>query len=79
MGEHAAHLRAAAETGTVLVAGPVGDPAGPWGLGVIHAGSLEEARAFTNEDPMIKANAGFSYDIHPMLSAIVGRPNPEKI
>lgn len=75
MARHAGHLRDCAAKGTLLIAGPVADPAGPWGLGVFRADSEAQMRVLTGTDPVIRADAGFSYDIYPMLSAIVGRPN----
>ena len=44
MMDHGAYLRKYVEAGTVIVMGPVLDPAGPWGLAVFEAGSEEEVR-----------------------------------
>lgn len=71
MAEHAAHLRAAAAEGTVIVAGPVGTRAGAWGLCVLQVESDDEAKALTSSDPLIRAGLGFQYEMTPMLSAIL--------
>lgn len=54
---HLAHLRAMAEAGKLLVAGPVGDQPDPRlrGLELFRVGSLEEARKLAEEDPAVKA------------------------
>ena len=40
--DHGAYLRKYVEAGTVIVMGPVPDPAGPWGLAVFGANSEDE-------------------------------------
>ena len=70
MGEHAAYWRALLPAGDVVVVGPVADPAGAWGLGVVCAESIDAARALVDADPVV--TSGFStIDVYPMLSAIV--------
>lgn len=71
MGEHAAYLRARAEAGSVIVAGPVAASDGPWGLCVLEVESADEAAAITAEDPIIRAGLGFRYEVTPMMSAIL--------
>lgn len=71
MGEHADHLRAHAATGALIVAGPVGTRGGAWGLCVLAVDSDDEAAAVTNDDPVIRANLGFRYELTPMMSAIL--------
>ena len=69
MGRHAAYLKAAQAEGTVVLFGPVGDPKGAWGLGVLECADEAAARAVTDNDPTVKSGQGFSYDVHPILSA----------
>ncbi|MEI9983760.1 MAG: YciI family protein [Aliidongia sp.] len=57
--------------GKLVVFGPVGDPKGVWGLGVVRSADEGEARALADADPVIQADRGFSYEILPMLSAMV--------
>jgi uncharacterized protein YciI len=71
MREHAAYWATHLEKGTVIVVGPVADPAGVWGLGVVRVGSEDEVRAFTAADPAIVSGLGFRYEILPMLRAMV--------
>lgn len=57
--------------GRVLVFGPVLDPKGVWGLGVVKARDEAEVQAMLAADPVIVANAGFSYETLPMMGAVV--------
>jgi uncharacterized protein YndB with AHSA1/START domain len=71
MGRHAAYWTGLMKKGTVLVFGPVGDPKGAWGLGVVRVASEAEALALRDGDPAIQSGRGFSYEILPMLRAVV--------
>jgi uncharacterized protein YciI len=67
MGRHADYLR----EGSMILAGPVADPAGPWGLLILRVGSEAEARAVTDGDPVSSSGRGFHYEILPLISAIL--------
>jgi uncharacterized protein YndB with AHSA1/START domain len=67
---HGAYWRARLAAGEVVVFGPVADPAGGWGLGVVKAADESAVRAFEAADPAISANRGFRYDVLPMVQAI---------
>ncbi len=71
MSQHADYLRAQLRAGTMVIAGPVMDPAGPWGLAILRAGTEAEARAITDGDPMTLSGRGFHYEILPMMSTIM--------
>jgi uncharacterized protein len=68
---HAAYWRDHMRTGRVVIFGPVADPQGPWGLGIVRAASLPEVEAFSEQDPVIAAERGFRYEILPMLQAVL--------
>lgn len=70
MQRHAAFLQEQLGAGTLVVAGPVLDPTGVFGMGVFEAESLDAARALLANDP---AGELGTYTILPMASA-VGRP-----
>jgi uncharacterized protein len=70
MTRHGAYIRSLIERGTVIVAGPVFDPNGSWGLCVATAGSDGDIRDAMDADPVVAAGLGFSYDIHPMPSLL---------
>ena len=76
MQEHAAYWRAFSEKGIAIVFGPVADPKGGWGALILETESEAAAHAMTANDPVIKANAGFSFDVCPMPSAVVRAKTP---
>lgn len=51
------------DQGKIIVYGPVMDPAGPYGMGVMEAENEEEVKAFTRNDPASGINR---YEIYPM-------------
>ena len=71
MGQHAAYWRGLLEQGAAVVFGPVGGPQGGWGLGVVRASSEEAMHAMRDADPAILSKKGFSYEISPMVRAVV--------
>ena len=73
MAAHAMYWQAEAQAGSVIVFGPVLDPAGAWGLGIIEAEDDAAVRRFVGGDPVMGAGFGFSCDILPMPSANLGR------
>jgi uncharacterized protein YndB with AHSA1/START domain len=70
MMRHAAYWRGMLEEGRAVVFGPVADPKGPWGLGVIKAADEAEVRAVEAKDPPVAEKAGFKYEIFPMMQAV---------
>jgi uncharacterized protein YciI len=70
MAKHAAYWKAKLNGGDVLVFGPVLDPKGPYGAGIISAADEGAARAFADADPVISSNRGFICEIHPMQAVV---------
>ena len=68
MADHAAFWAPYVQNGTVIVLGPVGDPAGPYGLGVVRATDASAMAALLAEDPAIKSEMGFRYDSAQMMA-----------
>ncbi|ACL56133.1 YciI family protein [Methylobacterium nodulans] len=73
MQAHLAHWTRFAEEGKALAFGPVLDPAGAWGLGLLCVADEAEARSLTDADPVVTAGLGFRYEIHPMPQLRLGR------
>jgi hypothetical protein len=71
MQRHVDYWTSLLERGTAIVFGPVADPAGPWGLGVVRLRGSEMATDIVDADPAILANIGLRYEILPMLMARV--------
>ena len=73
MQTHAAWWLDQIAKGVALLFGPVLDPEGPWGLGIVEVDDESKARALAAGDPVIKAAIGFTYDVLPMqIGAIRG-------
>lgn len=71
MQEHGAYLKEYVDKGTVIIMGPVLDPAGAWGMAVVEAGSEDEVRAITAKDPTVLSGLGFRWEIYLMLRAVI--------
>jgi hypothetical protein len=66
MQRHGVYWRELMAQGHVVTFGVVGHPEGVFGIAVVSYGSEAEVRAATDADPVIQANAGFSFEIYPM-------------
>jgi uncharacterized protein YciI len=71
MAEHAAYWRAKAAARTAIVAGPVFDPAGAYGIVIVEVDDEPAARALADADPVVQATLGFAYETTPMPSLIL--------
>jgi uncharacterized protein YciI len=71
MQEHSAYWRALVNQDRAVVLGPVMDPAGAYGVGIIRAADLVQARAMVDDDPVVKAGLGFRVELHPMPSVLL--------
>lgn len=75
MQQHVAYWSELMQRGCVVVFGPVGDPKGTYGMAVIQLESGADPKALAANDPVIKADAGFRCEIHPMPRVMVSRAN----
>jgi uncharacterized protein len=69
MAEHAAYWHQELRTGRIVAFGPVADPGGVWGLGLIDVASSDEALALVERDPAITSRLG-TYELHPMDAVV---------
>ena len=68
-----AHVRYWTEqlrAGAALAFGPVADPKGDWGVGIIKAPDLATVETLREADPAIVSGRGFSYEILPFVRLI---------
>jgi uncharacterized protein YndB with AHSA1/START domain/uncharacterized protein YciI len=72
MQEHVVFWTELVADGKALVFGPVLDPEGPWGLGVVVARDEAAAHALGERDPAILSGRGFRYQVIPMPVAVSG-------
>jgi uncharacterized protein len=69
MREHVAYWFDQINKGTMLIFGPVNDPKGGWGLGILDVKDAEAARALTRNDPVIIAGT-HTVEILPMATLV---------
>ena len=67
MQQHLGYWKTCMDKGRVIVFGPVLDPAGAYGLGIVAVDSEEELQTFMKNDPAAKINR---YEYHPMLAVV---------
>jgi uncharacterized protein YciI len=63
MQQHVAYWNDLMTKGMVLVFGPVLDPKGVYGLGIVEVDTEEQVKTFTDNDPAAKINR---YEVFPM-------------
>lgn len=68
---HGEYWSELADRGVAVVFGPVLDPKGSWGLAIVEAKVEAEVRAIGAEDPAIKSQFGFRFEVYPMLQAVM--------
>lgn len=71
MGRHFAHCQALVDEGAGIAFGPVLDPGGPWGLGLIEAEDEAALDAILARDPVIAEGHGFRYEKIAMPNIIL--------
>ena len=69
MQQHVAYWQQQMAEGKVVVFGPVMDPNGPYGMGVIAAENEEAVRLFIGDDPASRIN---KYEFYPMRAVLPG-------
>ena len=67
---HSVYWRGQLATGKVIAFGPVADPAGGWGVGIMRVDEALEANTLTAGDLVILADKGFKYEVLPMPNAV---------
>ncbi len=71
MQKHAAYWRKLMDEGKVIAYGPVNDPSGGYGIGIVKLDDTEDPEILSRNDPAILANSGFRSEIHPMLRIVL--------
>lgn len=66
MQRHIAYWTGQMQRGAVLLFGPVADPQGAWGVGIIRVADMAKAEALRDGDPALAVNLGFRCEILPM-------------
>ncbi len=71
MQQHVAYWKGLMDEGLVVVFGPVADPKGTYGVAILELEEEADANALGINDPTIKANAGFHFEVYPMDRAVL--------
>jgi uncharacterized protein YciI len=71
MRQHQTYWRQLQAEGRVLVYGPVADPEGVWGMGVIRADGHENALAMSQKDPAVTSGV-CTFDVMEIMGARPG-------
>ena len=66
MGEHVAYWQGLMQEHKALAFGPVADPHGGYGIGIIAASDDGEMESLRSNDPTIKADGGFRFEVLAM-------------
>ena len=75
MREHVGYWAGLMKQGRVLAFGPVADPKGSYGISIIQVEDGDEAHRLGAHDPVIVADVGFGFEVHPMPRLVVA-PSP---
>ena len=70
MQAHSRYWRGHQDAGKMLIYGPVADPKGGWGVGVMKVASRDELDQLQANDPAILAGRGLSYENLPMPAVV---------
>ena len=65
MQQHAAYWKEFMDKGMVVVFGPVFDPKGVYGLGILAVDDEQQVNEFIEKDPAVKIN---TYEFYPMMA-----------
>ena len=68
--EHGRYWSKLMKDGKALAFGPVNDPAGSYGLGILLAEDLAQAQALRDADPAVTSDHGLRAEIAPMLRLV---------
>jgi uncharacterized protein len=71
MGAHMEYWQGLLAEGRVVVYGPVADPEGVWGLGVLRAEDRAEVLAIGEDDPSVIAGVN-SFDVFEIMGGTTG-------
>lgn len=66
MGEHVGYWRQKLAEGVAVAFGPVADPKGAWGLGLLRVPDASLVAAFEAGDPAVASGRGFRYEVLAM-------------
>jgi uncharacterized protein YciI len=69
MKQHGVYWKDKTDKGIAIIYGPVQDPNGVYGLGIIEVENEDQARIFAADDPAVKSGLS-RIEIHPMRAIL---------
>lgn len=73
MQEHVAYWTGLAERGVALLFGPVLDPAGSYGIGIVEVEKEGDLKVLTENDPVNKSGSRFRHETFAMPQLVVAK------
>jgi hypothetical protein len=67
---HSVYWRGQLAAGKIVAFGPVADPAGSWGLGILSLDHPAEVDGLIANDPVSLSGQGFRFEVLPMPRAV---------
>ena len=71
MAAHQEYWRGLTQAGRVVVYGPVADPEGVWGMGVLRATDRAEVLVIGNDDPSVLAGVN-TFEVFEIMGGVTG-------
>ncbi len=71
MDAHIANWTRLTQERTAVLFGPVFDPAGGFGVGILDVADEQAAKDIVAQDPTATSNLGFTFDIYPMMMGMI--------
>jgi uncharacterized protein YciI len=71
MAEHQEYWQQLLRDGRVVVYGPVADPEGVWGMGVLRAADRAEMLAISERDPSVTAGVN-TFEVFEIMGGVTG-------
>lgn len=72
MQQHVDYWSDLAQKGVALIFGPVLDPAGSYGIGVVELETADDLKDLTANDPVSKSGRQFRHEAYLMPQVVVG-------
>ena len=69
--EHAAYWKELADKRIAIVFGPVFDPKGAWGVGIVEVDDEADVQALSKNDPTMKSGMNFHFEVYPMPQVVL--------
>lgn len=73
MHQHVDYWKSLSEAGVALLFGPVTDPAGSYGIGVVEVEDEEQVAVLTANDPVTGSGGRFKHEVYVMPQVVVSK------